>query len=312
MTTTYTVAVITYRRPVDLARLLPGLREQVAELNARSEPSYDGRILVVDNDPAGSGSPVVAAYDDVAYVREPEPGIAAARNRSIAETGERDLLVFIDDDEVPRAGWLAALLDMHHRTHAEAVTGSVVSTFDAPVNEWITAGEFFTRRHRQGLAAGTELAVAASNNLLLDRRALDRFGIRFDADFGLSGGSDTLFSRELVSRGGRIVWCPDACVVEHVPAARLSRRWLLTRALSYGTTDCRVAIRLADGRGPRLQARARCVGRGIPRVLVGAVRQAYGRLTGSPRHQALGAQTLWRGSGLVLGSFGYSYQRYRR
>ena len=312
MSTTVTVAVVTYRRPADLARLLPELRAQVSEVNGLRDPVYDARILVVDNDPAGSGSIAAQAFDEITYVREPEPGIAAARNRCIRETSDRDLLVFIDDDEVPRVGWLRELLDMHHRTQAEAVTGSVVSTFDAPVTEWVAAGGFFARRHRQGLAAGTELPVAASNNLLLDRRALDRHALQFDREFGLSGGSDTLFSRQLVASGGRIVWCPDACVVEHVPAARLSRSWLLTRALSYGTTDCRVAVRLASGRGPRLQARARCVARGVPRVLAGALRQGYGRLTGSARHDALGAQTLWRGLGLVLGAFGYSYQRYRR
>ena len=45
------------------------------------------------------------------YVHEPAPGISAGRNRALDEAGDADLLSFIDDDEVPRPGWLSALID---------------------------------------------------------------------------------------------------------------------------------------------------------------------------------------------------------
>ena len=69
-------------------------------------------MLVVDNDPAASArSACTGFHPAVRYVHEPRPGIAAARSRALREAGEHDVLVFIDDDERPSAGWLRSLLD---------------------------------------------------------------------------------------------------------------------------------------------------------------------------------------------------------
>ncbi len=72
------------------------------------------RVLVIDNDPAGSGEAVVSALDSdaVRYVHEPRPGIAAARNRALDEAASYDLLIFIDDDEWPNPTWLQSLLEV--------------------------------------------------------------------------------------------------------------------------------------------------------------------------------------------------------
>ena len=121
-----TVAVLTYLRNAYLAELLPALVEQAGPAAGRARV----RILVVDNDPAGGAERTVgeaagaarpdgAAPTDTApeivYVHEPEPGIVAGRNRALDESAHEHLLVFIDDDELPRPGWLAALLDARLR-----------------------------------------------------------------------------------------------------------------------------------------------------------------------------------------------------
>ena len=67
---------------------------------------------------------------------------------------------------------------------------------------------------------------AHSNNLLLDLRWSRRLGLRFDPRFGLTGGEDTMFTHDLVGRGGTIVWCDEAVVRESVPADRATRSWV--------------------------------------------------------------------------------------
>ncbi len=80
----------------------------------------------------------------------------------------------------------------------------MISEYAAEPDPWIKAGRFFDRRR---LPSGTQIEVAATNNLLLDLRQVRAFGLRFDEALGLSGGSDTLFTRELHGRGGVLVWC---------------------------------------------------------------------------------------------------------
>ncbi len=286
------------------------LVEQARSAMEQSEIHVD--VLVVDNDPAETARGVVAEHAAVRYVAEPMPGIAAARNRALAECAGIDLLAFIDDDERPLEGWLSALIRTHSATGAGAVAGPVVTMLTGEHDPWLDAGGFFARQHRASVMTGTEIDVAATNNLLLDLRQVRAMGIRFDVDFGLSGGSDTLFTRSFVAHGAKIVWCREAKVTEEVRASRLSRSWMLKRALSFGTTDVRVALKLAATRRARALARARSCLRGLPRVGLGANRYLLGLLWRSYRHQALGMATATRGCGLIAGAFGYSYQRYKR
>src|SRR3712207_5378192 len=90
-----TVAIPTYRRPDRLRRLVPLVLDQAREGSADGRYLVD--VLVVDNDPEGSGAAAASGHP-VRYVAEPTPGIAAARNRAIDEAAGSRLLAFIDDD----------------------------------------------------------------------------------------------------------------------------------------------------------------------------------------------------------------------
>ncbi|RII97113.1 glycosyltransferase, partial [Clavibacter nebraskensis] len=124
------VAILTYRRPEDIRAVLPLVAAQAAELRevAEADPALPRavRIVVVDNDPAGGAGMSVedAAADSpvpIAYVHEPTPGISAARNRALDAAGDDDLLVFLDDDERPDPGWLAALARARQATGSAGV-----------------------------------------------------------------------------------------------------------------------------------------------------------------------------------------------
>lgn len=299
-----TIAVLTYRRPNDLADLLPILQTQIEGVAGEVD------ILVVDNDPhAGARTQVMteARHAPIRYVHEPSPGIAAARNRALDET-VADLLVFIDDDERPTAAWLNTLLATYERYRPVAVVGAVVSRYDTPPSRWVQAGRFFDRRR---LPTGTPVTEAATNNLLIDLAWVRARGLRFDGRFGLSGGSDSLFTRQVHALGGLMTWCDEAVVIDVVPASRVTRSWVLRRAYRIGNASSRVRLDAATP-GRRLALRVALLARGSARLLAGSARCAAGFLTGQLVHRARGMRTVARGAGMLSGSLGATFSEYSR
>ena len=285
----------------------------------------DVAVLVIDNDALGTeraaalaaaadaGVPVRSSRDDpeepgavgLRYVVEQRPGVAAVRNRALDETGGRDLLVFIDDDEEPEPGWLAALVGLRVSTGCQAVAGPVIPVYEVEPEAWVRLGEFFVRRT---WPTGTVRPVAASNCLLLDLGFVRRVGLRFDEAFGATGGEDTLFTRRLSAAGGVIRWCDEARVRDHVPASRLARPWILRRQRSHAATSVRVELALAGG-GAQPVIRARAAAGGLVRIVIGGLRTAGGTLISSPKHAAKGARLLARGRGILAASVGGGVHR---
>lgn len=310
-----TIAVPTFRRPAELRTLLPLLATQARELDDAGRTS--GEIVVVDNDPAGSARETVEAVAasiagaevPIRYAHEPHPGIASARNRALDEAAGSALLAFIDDDELPHPGWLRELVTVQRDTGAALVAGRVVAEFEVPPSPWIEAGRFFVRR---SLPTGTALDVAAAGNLLLDAEQVRESGVRFAIDLGLSGGEDTLFSRQLARAGYRMVWCDESVITDLVPRARITRRWVLRRAWSHGNSAAVVAIRLAGGGAAGQAARAEAVVGGAARIASGVLRTAWGLLTRSAVHQARGSRAAYRGAGMIWAAFGGVVQEYAR
>ncbi len=300
-----TIAVLSFRRPDDLRAALPLLVQQLTTV------AWDGDVLVIDNDPEASARQTVAemAEHAVRYVHEPTPGIAAARNRALDECADSDVLVFIDDDERPTPAWLSSLLSTYERLRPAAVVGPVTSEFAHEPDPWIVAGGFFSRR---GEPTGSVAVVAATNNLLLDLRAVRDLELRFDLRYGLTGGSDNLFTRQLVTRGGRMVWCAEAVVIDVVPVERLTRSWVVRRTYRMGNGTALVERDLARSRGGSAAAVARLLASGLVRVIGGLSRMLVGVVGGSMHQRASGARNLARGAGLITGAIGFTYAEYAR
>lgn len=310
-----TIAVPTFHRPAELTTLIPMLlahADRAEALGRDAGAGFTADVLVVDNDPEASGRPAVEAVRDarLRYVVEPHPGISAVRNRALDETAGSRLLAFIDDDEHPHDGWLEHLLGTWEATgHPAAVAGRVVASFAGPLDPWLAAGRFYVRR---SMPTGTPIDVAAAGNLLLDLDQVRASGVRFADDLGLSGGEDTLFSRQLHASGRRMVWCDESAITDLVPLDRMTRRWVLKRAWSHGNSASVLRVRLAGGGVRGLTARASGVVGGLARLAGGALRWAFGAVTRSLTHQARGARAMWRGGGMVQGAAGVVYQEYAR
>lgn len=314
-----TIGVPTFRRTDRLGPLLAALAAQRDELQRAVPESGDiglgVRVVVVDNDPSESARP--ALHDApawVTYVPEPRPGISAVRNRLMDEAPRSDgadgpsLLAFIDDDEMPEPGWLVALVRTWQATGAAAVAGRVVPNYLTPPDPWLVAGEFFVRRT---LPTGTRITATPTGNLLLDLDQVRARGLSFDESFGLSGGEDTRFSADLIASGARIVFCAESVVLDDVPAQRLTRRWVLARALSHGNTTGLLALTTGHD-APHVRTRLRLLGGGLARAAVGSGRALLGVATRNDAHEAKGLRLVLRGSGIALAGAGFTYEEYAR
>lgn len=299
------ISVLTYLRPDDLAALLP---ELIAQASRSDEKIV---IRVIDNDPLGSATSSVATYPDlrVEYAHEPTPGIAAARNRALSLASGADLLIFIDDDERPCTDWLQGLLSLYRERRPAAVAGRVVSKLSPDLDPWIVAGQFFDRR---SLRTGSQITVAATNNLLLDLAVVRKLGLTFDDTFGISGGSDTLFTRRLSASGAVLLWHEEAVVVDVVPPSRQTRAWVLQRAFRSGNSWSQTAIAMETSVWRRWGLRGQLTSAGLLRLAGGAVFAASGFLFGSLHRRARGRRILNRGLGMISGAWGHRYLEYRR
>ncbi|WNB85074.1 hypothetical protein [Cellulomonas sp. ATA003] len=101
-------------------------------------------------------------------------------------------------------------------------------------------------------------------------------------------------------------------MVDVVPAARLTRRWVLQRAYRSGNAWSRTSLELAGTRRAAARERVRCSGQGVLRLCGGAARWGVGVASRSQPQRARGLRTLVRGAGLLSGAWGSVYSEYRR
>ena len=315
------VCLATFRRPAELDRILPVLVEQRAAL------SPPASIIVVDNDPdAGARDQVAAAITrfkgadgadgpgaggGISYVHEPTPGIAAARNAAIdaALAQGADAVIFIDDDEVPLPGWLSTLVGAWVTWGCAGVAGPVIAVLEGQPDPWIDASGVFERITRP---SGSIIPGAATNNLLLDLRVLQRHGLRFDPGYGLSGGSDPRLTHQLVGRGEVLQWCDEAEVLDYIPASRCTREWVTERTVRTSNSYTRSKLDLAREQDRELATRLVLTARGVKRVVTGNLGLLRARMQPDLVRHAKAAMDVATGQGILRGTRGRVTYGYRR
>ncbi len=294
-------AVLTYQRHDHLSELLGELCRQAAAA------PLSARVLVVDNNPDASARPLVQGLDlpGLGYVHEPEPGIVAGRNAALAWADGADAIAFLDDDETPSEHWLEHLVRTAAAYGAAGVTGPVVRDYPRPPSAYVHGMRRWDRVRR---ATGSDVPAASTANLLLDLRFLHDAGLSFDPAFGLSGGSDTLLTKQLIRAGGRLIWCDEAVVHDHVAPERLTATWVAGRGRRVGNTHSRVSLTLDPGLGTR----AALVVRGLGLQAWGAATTVAGSLRRDPEVRGSGRWRRSRGRGIVDGAIGRTHFDYRR
>ena len=332
-----TIAMLTYRRNDYLAQVIP---ELLAQADGVCDAQTTVSVLIVDNDPQAGARAVVEAAraalggeqpeaaeasgaadsDAVAmsrlvYVHEPEPGIVAGRNRALSQAHGSDALVFIDDDEIPSPGWLKALVSTWRAQGCAAVTGPTPPTFEVDPSAWVVASGAFDSWEA---ADGAQVRSADTGNLLLDLAVVENLGLRFDPRYGLTGGEDSLFTRQLTRAGGVIRFAAGAVVTKRVPAARARRTWVLERSLRSGSSWARVRIDTAapdggaSGRLARLRLRLGYGAKGLAKAGIDGARAGVARIRGDVPAQARYEVSSRGGLGMVVGALGVHVREYGR
>ncbi len=295
---TFVVAIPTRRRQSCLADLLADLQSMMIDFDAATW-IYKG-IIVIDNDAIPSAEETVLSHTGgptpIRYLHEPEPGLAAVRNRALDEAGA-DVLVFIDDDERPGPGWPGGLLTTMAATGAALVGGPVRTAFTHRPPAWVTTGRFFDRPEPPDRTPQTWLRTG---NLAVDVGQIRTRGLRFDPGFSFTGGEDTAFTLAAARAGLELQWSASAAVTELVGPERTTLRWLARRERRSTASWVRIELGRHPGPGRRILVAARA---GV-RLAEGGLLTAGGLLLGRRVTVARGCLRAARGTGAVLGLAG--------
>jgi glycosyltransferase involved in cell wall biosynthesis len=231
------IAIPTFRRPKNLARLLDAL--------ARLKTDADIRVLVADNDAQTQEGLALCARLAPHYrwplhaVLAKERGIAQVRNTLVAEAlrdAKAGFIAMLDDDEWPDADWIDAFLRVQRATSADALQGSII------FNDKSAATPDIRR------ATGpTQMLQGAGNLFLSCARLAAMTPPWFDPAFALTGGEDRDFFLRLKSEGARFAWADEARCFGDVPDSRANLAWALKRAYSIGNSDMRVLLKHRPG-----------------------------------------------------------------
>ncbi|MDR3724611.1 MAG: ChbG/HpnK family deacetylase [Terracidiphilus sp.] len=226
------VCVCTYKRSAPLLRLLEELSRQ------ETQGLFTYSVSIVDNDPTGSASAVVAEFRatssmQVSYFQEPMRGIARARNKVVSQA-EGDYLAFIDDDEFPARDWLLhALLDCR-RFNVDGILGPVLRVFESKPPAWLEKSTLFQRTiHHGGLPI--EWRASRTSNVLIKRSIVLGETAPFRVE--LRAGEDQEFFYRKMREGYNFAWSDRAIVSEVIPPARCRRRYIMRRSLLQGACE---------------------------------------------------------------------------
>lgn len=186
------------------------------------------------------------------YYAQKNEGVRVARG---------DLVVFLDSDVIPEAGWLPTLLAAFDDPRVEVACGACWLATDGVVSKAMALSWFFPLRDtRTSLEASSSLFA---NNVAFRRATALRYP--FPPLPGSSRGSCRLLARQLV-RDGRGLFLHRGARVQH-PAPH-GWRHLARRALAHGRDDLLFARATEQGgAGASVGRTARLHRRAVARIL---------------------------------------------
>lgn len=232
---TLTYAFCTYNRSERLEKLVSAMRAQSCPIPVE--------ILAVDNNSSDATSEILRELarrpgTPLRWVHEPNQGIVAARNRAIQEALASDILVFIDDDELPLPGLLDAVVDAVINENAECIGGRIEIDFTGQhCPKWLDnelLGFLGALDHGNQAFWITDASTPVwAGNIAYDMKLFrDDPAIRFDSRFDrkgktIGGGEDVMMFNLLLQQNRRIRYRPDMAILHAVEPWRIQRRYFL-------------------------------------------------------------------------------------
>jgi glycosyltransferase involved in cell wall biosynthesis len=283
---TITIVIPTFNRVELLAKALESL------LKLNTGPQFTYEIVVIDNASTDGTPALLAQYkNEVRSFREERAGESFARNRGIQESNS-DWLVFLDDDQTVDPDWLAQLWRTAVQRTVQIVACSVY--LDLNPTELSRLGP--AARNLLGESTASQAYQFGGNFLpaccgvLVHRTVFDRIGL---FDEGLTVASDTNFFLRARQAGYAMWFEPKAVSYHYVPAFRMERSNLLSRALWQGAY-----FAILFGGGSRLSTGWIA----MSRLLKSALLNLPGCLAADPKSRMDHQIKLWRAWGTVRGA----------
>ncbi|MBN2320623.1 MAG: glycosyltransferase family 2 protein [Acidobacteria bacterium] len=225
----------TYNRADRLEKLVSAMRSQ--------ECSIPFEILVINNNSTDHSAEILEKLAQMPgpvlrWVNEPVQGIVSARNRAIAESFHNDVMIFVDDDEIPLPGLLQSAVDCIVKDGAQCVGGRVKIDFSTVLRpKWLTDNLLgFLAEVDYGPEAfwikDDSTPVWTANVAYHMELFRQNPQLRFDKNYdrlgkGIGGGSDKRMFLSLLKQGARIRYCPQMAVLHDVEPWRLARSYFL-------------------------------------------------------------------------------------
>ncbi len=229
------ICIATYKRVDLLKKLLESIVAQTLDKSIKI------RVIIIDNDPNKSAQNMVNSFFSVnalpyIYDMQPEKNISITRNKAL-DYIDAHYLVFIDDDEWATPDWLNNLLLASTQYDADVVFGPVMPQFSEVAPDWISKGGFFNRNTSK--SGDIKIHGGAGNTLVRNPKKFKTI-LRFDPEYGLTGGEDTDLFHRLYLSSAKLVWSDAALVYEVIPPERMTVNWMLRRALRGGQIYAKV------------------------------------------------------------------------
>lgn len=196
-------------------------------------------VIIADDSKKGRVPHLVATLDlpfAVTILDVAADNVAVARNACL-EASKGDWLLFVDDDEIVEPDWLEAHLSAAREFAADAVFGPVYPLYPPETPAWFVAANPLYQ-NAMWTQDGRVLHTGRTGNTLVRREAIGT--LRFDPDYGRSGGEDSDFFARLDASGRRMVATTRARVHELVPLERTTVRFVLRRAVRSGQIYARL------------------------------------------------------------------------
>ena len=224
------------------AKTLPEVLESFCALE---QPKGDWKLVIVDNNSSDQTRKVVSAFFSrlpLVYLFEPTLGKNPALNRGLSEA-EGDLVVFTDDDSVPRQDWLVRMRAMCDTNPGfDIFAGRVIPRWEKTppdwILNWVPLGCTFTVSNPRLVEGPIGPQYVFGPNMAVRKLCFDR-GHRFSVKIGPRGksyamGSEAEFVQRLFRAGSRCWYSPDTIVEHLIDERHLNKSWVFRRAVLFG------------------------------------------------------------------------------
>ena len=220
-------------------------------------PQSNWKLVIIDNGSNDNTRTIISNYKNLLplkYLFEPRRGKNAALNSGLSEI-EGDLVVFTDDDIIPRSDWLNKLESAANSQPSYTMFGgSIMPEWESVPEEWLLS--WVPLKLTYGILddlsgdGPIEYNFVFGGNMAL-RSQIFEMGYRFNESIGPNGtsyaqGSEAQLCQRLQEDGFKAWHCKDAMVYHMIEAPHMTKRWTLYRAVRFGRGQYRLGFEYPD------------------------------------------------------------------